>query len=60
MKKSCICDSGGGVSQISDHLNQLFNFKSSFSIKKFIFFINKADNFQSRYISRSPETPILD
>lgn len=57
---NCICDCGGEVWQISDHLNQIFNFKSSISILKYIFDINKTDNFQSRYISCSPGTPILN
>lgn len=32
----------------------------AFQLKKYIFFLNKAYNFQSRYISCSPETSILD
>lgn len=57
---NCICDCGGEVWQISDNLNQILYFKIEMLDLKLIFYINKTDNFQSRYISCSPGTPILD
>lgn len=55
-----ICDYGGEVWKISDHLNKMFSFKSSLSTLKYIFNINKTDNFQSIYIPCSLVMTILD